>query len=249
MEKPMSALRKREGRFMRSKFKAIETFYLFATTALIFSLSGCGGPENLPPDKILEKAVPAIQAVNSFHFTLETSKLEKPIPGIFITGVDGDVVKPDKLQGDISAFYSGIPVKVKVVVDGQSQYMTDPTSGRWGAMSSSFNVVGFFDPTKGVSDILANVKQLTGDGTESIEGTDAYRLKGMVPATALKALSPEVTATQDLTTTIWIGASDFLLRRVRLEGPILSDEPANIVRTITIKDYNKPAKVETPVVK
>ena len=79
--------------------------------------------------------------------------------------------------------------------------------------------------------------------------TDTYRLKGSVPATALKSLSPEVTATGDLTTTLWIGSSDFLLRRVSLQGPLLSGEPQDLVRTITIKDYNKEVKIETPVVK
>jgi hypothetical protein len=107
----------------------------------------------------------------------------------------------------------------------------------------------FFDPSKGLADILGNVKGLTGDGTESIDGTDTYRLKGSVPAQALKSLSSEVSATGDLTTTLWIGANDFLLRRAQLEGPVLSNEPADISRTINIKDYNKEVTVETPVVK
>ena len=216
---------------------------------LVASLVACGEPEKLPPDQIIEKAVPAIGGVNSFHFTLETSKLKKAPPGIFITGVDGDVLKPDKLTGSVSATYSGIPVKINVVVDGESQFWTDPASGRWAPMPTELNMAEFFDPSKGLADILGNVKGLAGDGTENIEGADTYRLKGSVPAQALKSLSAEVTATGDLTTTLWIGASDFLLRRAQLQGPVLSDEPADIARTINIKDYNKEVKVETPVVK
>ena len=222
---------------------------LLAATLLFLSLAACGEPERLPPERVIEKAVPAIQAANSFHFTLETSKVQKPPPGLFITKADGDVVKPDKLAGDLSAVYSGLPISVKVVVDGDSQYMTDPASGKWGSMVAGFNVAEFFDPTKGVADILANVKGLTTDGTETVEGVDTYRLKGSVPTSALKSLSPEITAQGDLTTTLWIGSGDFLLRRVRLEGPILSAEPPDIVRTITVKDYNKEVKIETPVVK
>lgn len=218
-------------------------------TMIAFTLAGCGEPEKLPPDQIIERAVPAIQAANSFHFKLETSKLQKAPPGLFITRVDGDVVKPNKLAGDMSALFSGLPINVKVVVDGESQYMTDPASGKWAAMSPAFNVAEFFDPSKGVADILANVKGLTLDGTENVEGVDSYRLKGKVPASALKSLSPEVTATGDLAATLWIGANDFLLRRVQLQGPILEGEPADISRTITITDYNKEVKIETPVVK
>lgn len=216
---------------------------------VLMSASGCGDTPSLPAEQVIQKAAPAIQAANSFHFTLETGKVPKAPPGIFINGVDGDVAKPNKLSGDVTATYSGIPVKIKVVVDGKDQYWTDPASGKWGPMPSALNMADFFDPSKGISDIIANIKGVTSDGTEKIEDTDTYRLKGSVPATALKALSSEVTATGDLGTTLWIGASDFLLRKVRLEGPLLSGEPSDLVRTITIKDYNKEVKIETPVVK
>lgn len=233
--------------FAQSLFKNPAAILVGALVLIV--AVGCGEPEKLPPDKIIGKAVPAIQAANSFHFTLETSKVQKPMPGIFITKADGDVVKPDKLSGNVSATVGGVAVSIRVVVDGKSQYMTDPFTGVWSPMSPSFNVVSFFDPSKGVSDILSNVKGLASDGTENIDGTDTYRLKGTVPTSALKSLSSEVTATADLTSTLWIGAGDFLLRRVRLEGALLADEPADIVRTITVKDYNKAVKIETPVVK
>ena len=220
---------------------------LFALCAAL-SVSACGGPDALSADQIIAKAVPAINAVDTFHFTLSTSKVQKAPPGIFITGVDGDVQKPDKLVGSVTAAYSGIPVKINVVVDGSSQFWTDPASGKWGPMPSELNMATFFDPSKGMADILGNVKGLTADGTENIEGTDTYRLKGSVPATALKSLTSEVTATGDISTTLWVGAGDFLLRKADLVGSLLSDEPADIARTLTIKDYNKAVTVQTPVI-
>ena len=72
-------------------------------------------------------------------------------------------------------------------------------------------------------------------------------MKGTVQATVLKSLSPEVTASGNLPTTLWIGSSDFLLRRVRLEGALVANEPADTVRTISFKDYNKQVKIETPI--
>jgi outer membrane lipoprotein-sorting protein len=221
---------------------------LLSISMVVFA-SGCGDAEKLPPDQVIQKSVNAMQGANSFHFTMDTSKLQKPVPGIFITRAEGDVAKPDKLAGDVSGTASGIPVNIKAVVDGQNQYMTDPISGRWMPMSPAFNVIQFFDPSKGVTDILANVKNLSDQGTESVEGNNTYKLGGTVPAEALKALSSEVTATQDLTGTLWIGTDDFLLRKVQLQGPLLGDEPADIVRTIAIKDYNKEVKIETPVIK
>lgn len=215
---------------------------------MAMGVSACGGPEALSADQVIAKAVPAINAVNTFHFTLSTSKVQKAPPGIFITGVDGDVQKPDKLVGSVTAAYSGIPVKINVVVDGSSQFWTDPASGKWGPMPSELNMATFFDPSKGMADILSNVKGLTADGTENVDGTDTYKLKGSVPATALKSLTSEVTATGDISTTLWIGAGDFLLRKADLVGPLLADEPADVARTLVIKDYNKAVTVQTPVI-
>lgn len=218
-------------------------------TLVMLTAYGCGEPEKLPPGKIIEKAVPAIQAATSFHFTLETSKPDKPPAGLFISKAEGDVVKPDKLAGNLSALFSGLPINVKVVVDGKSQYMTDPASGKWGAMSPAFNVAEFFNPSKGISDIMAGVKNLSSEGNESLGGVTAYKLKGIVPAAALKSLSPEVTAQGDLRTMLWVGAEDFLLRKVELQGPIIAGEESSILRTIIISEFNKGVKIETPIVK
>src|SRR5436305_14725553 len=90
-----------------------------------------GSPTNTPdltPAQVVEKAAPAIQAANSFHFSLETSKLDKPLPGLFITKAEGDVAKPDKLSADVTASFSGLPLNIKAVGDGDHQFMTDPAS-------------------------------------------------------------------------------------------------------------------------
>lgn len=219
--------------------------------ALIAATTGCGDQttqSNLGPDQVVQKAVPALQGANSFHFNLATSKLSKPVPGLFVTTADGDVVRPDKLSGTVGATYSGLPINLKIVVAGSSQYMTDPASGKWEAMPAELNISQYFDPN-GVSQIISDVQSLKSDGTESVNGADSYRITGAVPATSLKKLSPEVDATGSLSTTLWIGSQDFLLRRVQLTGPFFQGEPADIVRTINMSDYNKQVTISTPVVK
>src|SRR5687767_4551486 len=96
--------------------------------------------------------------------------------------------------------------------------------------------------------MLTNVQDLQNGGTEEIGGAATYVLKGKVPASSLRSFSPEVTATAYLTATLWIASSDFLLRRARLQGPLTEGEPAEIERTFTFRDYNKPVAIETPAV-
>ena len=215
---------------------------------LLPAAAACGGPEDLTPEQVIEKAAPAMQAANSFHVTLETGNIQKTPPGLFLISADGDVVKPDKLQADVSATFGGLPIAVKVIVDGNSQYMTDPASGKWQAMPPALNMAQLFDPSKGVSDMLTNIQDLQSGGTEELGGVPNYILNGNVPASSLRGFSPEVTATADLTATLWIASSDFLLRRARLQGPFTEGEPAEIERTFTFRDYNKPVAIETPAV-
>ena len=221
---------------------------------LVMLVGACdiGSPTKQPdltPAQVIEKAGPAMQAANSFHFSMEASKLDQLLPGIYISKASGDVQKPDKLSADVNAIAYGVPVNIKAVVDGDKQYMTDPGSGAWMSSSLMIDVKQYFNPDKGVADILNNVKDLKSEGKESVDNTDSYKLSGKVPASALESLSPVVTAKDDITTTLWIGAGDYLLRQVRLDGPIDASEPPNTVRTITFSDYNKPMKIETPVIK
>jgi lipoprotein LprG len=220
---------------------------VLVSTAIVVS-AACGGPEDLTPEQVIEKSAPAMQEASSFHVTLDLSQVGKAPPGLFLTGADADIVKPDKLQAEVSAIYSGLPIEVKVIVDGEKQYMTDPASGKWQVMPPALNIVQFFDPSKGVADMLTNLKDLEGHGRESIGDTDSYVVKGKVPTSALSAFSPEVTASGDLTTTLWVGATDFLVRRAQIEGPLTASEPAEVVRTFHFRDYNKDIKIDTPVV-
>jgi lipoprotein LprG len=219
-------------------------------TLLLMGAAGCGDeirPVDISPEEVVKKSSEAIQKPQTFHFSLATENMHK-LPGLWITDANGDVKKPDKLVGELSARYNGLVLKADVVVDGKSQYWTDPLNRRWGPMPSYFNVAQLFDPAKGISDILAGLKNPTVDGAEKLGDTETYRFKGTVPPEALRAITAEVNVKNDIPTTIWVGKDDFLLRKVYLAGPLIEGEPANIGRTINVSDYDKPVTVETPTI-
>jgi hypothetical protein len=153
------------------------------------------------------------------------------------------------MVGQVTARYNDVPLVAKIVVEGKSQYWTDPLSGRWGPMPVYFDISQFFDPVKGVTEILKSFHELVDDGTEDVGGTACYRLKGTVPPKSLQALTSVVDVKTDVPTTLWVGAKDFLVRRVRLSGTLIDGEPNTVERTVTVSDYGKPVTVETPVVR
>lgn len=225
--------------------------YLAVALFALPALAGCGEGEKPPAmsaDEVIKKAGPAIQAPKSFHFNLMTENMHS-LPGLWLTKADGDAVKPDKMHGKVTARNNGVTFTSEIVVDGETQFWTDPLSGRWAPMPAYFNVRQLFDPAKGASDILASIRNLASDGDETVADVVSYRIKGQVPPDSLRALTPEVNVKNDIPATIWVGARDFLLRRIRLQGPLIEGEPSQVVRIITITEFDKNVSIETPAVR
>jgi hypothetical protein len=219
-----------------------------ACLALAVSATACGEPAAPAPADIIARAAPAMRAVTSLHFLLDTNKLDQYPKGLFLLRAEGDVVSPDKLRATAKALLMGSAIEVQVVGVGTEQFMTDPASNRWQAMPPTLNVLAAFDPNKGIGDILTNAKAPQGDGSETIDGVACYRLKTTLNPDALRALSTEVNATAPLNARLWVGSSDYRLRQVELAGPLMSGEPQSIVRTIKFSHFNDPVEIQKPTV-
>ncbi len=211
------------------------------------SLSGCGDPPALVPAEIVSKAATATTGITTMHFVVDTNRLQKYPPGLFLSHAEGDVARPDKLQAKAKALIAGAAVEIQAVSYGNEQFMTDPMSGKWGAMSPSMNVLAAFDPNKGISAILANAKNATADGNETVDGVACYRLKTTLAPDQLHDLSSEVDPkAAPVATRLWIASTDFQLRRVALDGPFLLGDPADVKRTIDFSAFNTPVTINKP---
>src|SRR5689334_1500253 len=163
-------------RMLRRTFRAWAGVVLLGLSVLA-ACDTTGGPAAMKPDEVLRQAAPKMAALKSFHFNLTTSKVDKAPSSLYITGADGDLARPGKLQATAKALLIGNAVEVQVVADGDAQYMTDPLSKRWQKIPASFNALALLDPGKAIADILANVQAPTDDGTETVDNVASYRIK------------------------------------------------------------------------
>ena len=76
---------------------------ILGACALVLSAAACGQVENLPPEKVIEKAAPAMQAANTVHFTMDSSKLQKPAPGLLIHSDRGGPYLATRVQQQLVA--------------------------------------------------------------------------------------------------------------------------------------------------
>jgi hypothetical protein len=222
---------------------------MLALLAALLGLVACdtnSGPPALKPEEVLSRSADKMAALKSFQFNLSTSKLEKAPNNLYITTAEGKAERPGKLEATATALLLNSPVEVKVVALGEDQYMTDPLSNRWQKIPASFSMLALLDPGKAMSDILTGVKDPADAGSETLDGVASYRVKGTVAPEAVRSLSPEITATDPLNVTLWIGSSDFLARQAQITGALLQGEPSSVVRTLKFSHFDEPMNIQAP---
>jgi hypothetical protein len=84
-------------------------------------------------------------------------------------------------------------------------------------------------------------------GIETLDGTRVYHLSGAVPAAAIVDMIGGQAVVELVGGELWVGADDFLVRQVRLQGAIAPAEKASVVRVLKLSRFNEPVTIEPPV--
>jgi hypothetical protein len=211
-----------------------------------------GTPAPPDPAMLAQQAADAIEAVKSFHFLVEHENGGTPIVlNLLMTRAEGDIVKPDRLRADVEAKASQLGnanVKVKVVNVGDEAQVTNPFNARdWVTLPGQNRLADIFDPGAGTTAALRSAKDLKITGEETLNGVKVWRMEGMVDAAELSAVASTI-AEPGYTAkgTVWIGQATPLVHRVRLEGPLGSKDPQNIVRTIDLSKFDENVTIDLP---
>lgn len=224
--------------------------------ALVLLIYGCGDtspsaapvptstPTPINPQAILDDCGRAMSELASLRFHIEhDDDGGTPLAqGMTLTEASGSVENPDKLAVDFSGTAGSFAVKGSLIAVGEDVYMTNPLSGEWHAVSSELSPLQFFDPSGGIADILAQVRDATLISHDAVE----YRIGGTLPATALTPLFGETETQSSVNVTLTIDRADLYLTRVRLEGRITPNEADGITRTITLSKFNEQVDIATP---
>lgn len=227
---------------------------LVALLALLaaFLSTGCSGgsgsTQSVDAKKVVADAVPAMQALKSFHLVYEVAKPEtaKPAQGLEVAKITGDVTADGKMQAAIDVLQNGIPLQVNFVAVGDIHYIQDPTSQRWQGVPAAMSPVGKLDLSMGAVQILQKIDKLEYVDSQDVGGVKTYHLKGSVSPTEVAGIVGAVTATTPFAGQIWIGLDDHLVRRIQIAGAATQGEDPKTVRTIDLSAFDKPLTIEAP---
>ncbi|MCH8062470.1 MAG: LppX_LprAFG lipoprotein [Chloroflexi bacterium] len=185
-----------------------------------------------------------MEALESFHFRLTHENGGTPLgQGLVIREVQGDVARPDKISLELSGLAGNLAMRLSLIAIGEDSFISNPITGEWEAVPPEVSPLGFFEPTKGVSEIMKRIESPRLISTDD----DGYTISGTIPSESLASLFGAVEEGNSIDINVVIDATSLFLLEARLEGRITASEQDGVIRIITLSHFNEPVEIELPV--
>lgn len=239
---------KNTSRMKRSIRSVIMALFISATLASAACSGASQSTSAVDAKIVVAEAVPAMQALKSFHFVYEVVKPQSATPaqGLEIAKITGDVTADGKMKATIDLLQNGVPLQVNFVALGDVHYIQDPTSQKWQGVPAALSPVGKINLNTGAIQILQKIDNLEYVDTQDVGGVKTYHLKGSVAPAEVASIVGSVSATEPFEGEIWIGVDDHLVRRIQVVGAATASEDPKTVRTIDLSAFDQPVTIEAP---
>lgn len=200
-------------------------------------------------EQLVTDAAEAISVVTGLHLDLTT---EGKVPNLAVIKLDGDISSQPQTvaTGDATLIVGQKNVDTKFVyVDGHLYSDVGDPGGKFtdfGDGASIYDVSTILDPSKGLANVLTNLKDPKVEGTEDIAGIPTTRVSGTSSTDDIMALSGSRLAPKEeltLPTTVWI-ASDG--SNLPVKAQIVAGEGGLV--TLNLSDWGKKVEATKPPV-
>ena len=201
-------------------------------------------PTPINPQVILERSGEAMEALESFHFRLIHESGGTPLgQGLVIREVQGDVARPDKISLEVSGLAGSFAMRLSLITIGDNGFISNPITGEWEPVPADVSPLGFFEPTRGVSEIMRRIESPRLISADD----DSYAISGTIASEGLASLFGAVEEGNSIDIDVVIDATSLFLLEARLEGRITTLEEDGVIRVITLSRFNEPVEIELPV--
>ena len=195
-------------------------------------------------------------ALDTAGFTLthegESYTVLIPNPRVVFTLVEGQVDMPSRyairLEGKV-AFSEDLEgfIELEVVSSGDQTFMTDLINKRkWNSVEPGILPFNFANLGGTLSDIIDSLQDPQIIDIDEMDGIPVWRIKGTVPSEGLSSLVPTADSGFEVSLELWIERERDLLRTVRIEGQVLSRDDPEIVRLLTLYNFDQPVDISLP---
>jgi hypothetical protein len=223
---------------------------ILVAAGFVVGLAGaCGGHSSVPKadaPTLLRQAKATIDAAPSVHFLLSSQGVSSG--GTDLTGGEGDLARPDQLQGSFTVDVNGFSASVKVVSKGGVFEALLPFQSHYGRTNpASFGLTDpsqLLNPTHGLSNLLTIGSGAAVTGQERIAGELLYEVTSTVPGSAIPVL-PDANPSRPVTLVAAIDPQNHQVRQITLTGPFTS---ASSISTfvVTLTKYGERVTITLP---
>jgi lipoprotein LprG len=218
----------------------------------VVGLAGCTGPshDQAKPDQLpaatelLATSAAAMRDVQTTHFLLD---VRGTIEGLAIHKAEGVLTRAGNAKGTATIDQFGATVEVEFVIVDRKVHLKGPTGGfqevPQALAASVYDPSAILDPDRGVSKLLAAIKDAHTEAKESVGGQDAYRVAVTPAPGTLQALIPG--ASDQLTGKLWLAVDTKRLLKGEFTVPATGSTTSGAI-TITFSDFNAPVTISAP---
>jgi lipoprotein LprG len=217
-------------------------------TLLTLDLAGCSknGDTSTLPDgtTLVSESATAMKTVNSAHIVID---VDGSIGSLPIKKAEGDLKRSGDAKGSIQLLVFGQLSQLEFVLLGTDVYLKSVTGG-WqkssgGTAAFPYDPSAILNPDKGVAKLLATAKNAKTEGSDTIDGHDAWRVAVTFDSAAAAVLVPGVP--EGLTGQVWLDKANKHLVKAIIKAPVSgSIAPATITVALTAIDV--PVTINAP---
>jgi hypothetical protein len=206
---------------------------------------------------LLESAVEAIAALETFGFELVTTRGSSTIfQGLELKSVEGVVRRPLDIEATVTV---GLPIgemsATAVGLDGEF-WVQDPLTGsEWISLGSDPQIQALINPDQLLLYAVRLVKDAQITGKETINGEETTMVEGTVDFYSMIESAAGMAGESDMVgqllvegpkdVTFWIDGENRVVEG-EIRGPIFTTESDDVVKVLSLFDFNEPVEIEAP---
>jgi lipoprotein LprG len=194
---------------------------------ILIALASCSSttPTPIPPDQIILNAAERMTGTSGFRFAIDRTGAPAYLDAfelLSLSRLEGDYVAPDQVQATVRIVTPGIVTEVSFVGIGESQWQTNPFSGKWETLSPGigFNPAMLFEPEIGLQAILetdlGELKLIDNAEIETSPGQMLFHLSGKLTGEKTFEITYGLIGPEIMDAELWIAPDTFELHRLIL---------------------------------
>lgn len=218
------------------------------------ALSACGGgggaqPKTVDPAQALRDGAAAMAKLNTVTATLKFTKGVVTFQGFTLAGAKASVRLPSDSDTTYTVKQQDLSFSIEIVISGGRVFVHVPFSTFQevtGPDAAAIpDLAKLFNPSTGLPAVIpagGNLKYL---GLDQAGGVSSYRISATYTGAQVHAMLPQLSSGGDVNATIWIGASDHLIRKATLDGAF-GDGGKDSSVEVDIAGFNSSVSITSP---